>query len=234
MTVPLRHGGYLILCPRGWRGLTYILLTSIYPAAGASLVAQTVNNLPVVRETKVRSLGLEDALEKGMATHSSTMDRGACLQSMGSQSVGHDWLSSIQSLSCVQLFATPWTAAHQASLSITNSQSPLKLMSIELVMPSNHLILCRPLLLPPSIFPSIRVFSIESVLCIRWPKYWSFSSASVLPMYTQDWSPLGWTGWISLQSKGLSRVFSNTAVQKHQFFGAQLSSQSNLTSIHDH
>ena len=83
--------------------------------------------------------------------------------------------SSIQSLSCVWLFATPWTAAHQASLSITNSRSLLKLMSIELVMPFNHLIFCCPLLLPPSILPSIRVFSNESVLHIRWPKYWSFS-----------------------------------------------------------
>ena len=83
--------------------------------------------------------------------------------------------SSVQSLSRVQLFATPWTAACQASLSITNSRSLLKLMSIESVMPSNHFILCRPLLLLPSIFPSIRVFSNESALCIRWPKYWSFS-----------------------------------------------------------
>ena len=89
-------------------------------------------------------------------------------------------------------------------------------MCIGLVMPSNHLILCRPLLLP-SIFPSIRVFSNESALRIRWPKCWSCSFSSVLPMNTQDWSPLGWTGWISLQSKGLSRVFSNTTVQKHQF-----------------
>ena len=84
-------------------------------------------------------------------------------------------LSSVQSLSCVQLFVTPWTAAHQASLSITNSQSLLKLMSIESVMPSNHLIFCRPLLFLPSIFPSIRVFSNESDLRIRWPKYWSLS-----------------------------------------------------------
>ena len=83
--------------------------------------------------------------------------------------------SSVQSLSCVWLFVTPWTAAWQASLSITNSWSLLKLMSIELVMPSNHLILCSPLLLPPSIFPSIRVFSNESALRITWPKYWSFS-----------------------------------------------------------
>ena len=83
--------------------------------------------------------------------------------------------SSVQSLSRVRLFAAPWTAAHQVSLSITNSHSLLKLMSIGLVMPSNHLILCRPLLLLPSVFPSIRVFSNESALCIRWPKYWSFS-----------------------------------------------------------
>ena len=83
--------------------------------------------------------------------------------------------SSVQSLSHVRLFETPWTAAHQASLSITNSWSSPRLMSIESVMPSNHLILCGPPLLPPSIFPSIRVFSNESVLCIRWPKYWSFS-----------------------------------------------------------
>ena len=128
--------------------------------------------------------------------------------------------------SSVQL-ATPWMAARQASLSITNSQSLLKLMSIELMMPSNCLILCHPLLLLPSILPSIRVFSSESALRIRWPKDWSFASTSVLPKNIQDWSPLGCTSWISLQSKGLSRVFSNTTVQKHQFFGAQPSSQSN-------
>ena len=98
-----------------------------------------------------------------------------------------------------------------------------KLMSIKLVMPSNHLILCCPLLLLPSIFPSIRVFSNESALHIRWPKYGVSASTSVIPMNTQDWSPLGWTGCISLQSKGLSRVFSNSTVQKHQFSCAQLS-----------
>ena len=118
----------------------------------------------------------------------------------------------------------PWTAALQASLSITNSQSLLKLMSIESVMPSNHLTPCRPLLLLLSIFPSIRVFPSESVLHNRWPKYWSFSS-SVLPI--QDWFPLGWTGLTSLQSNGLSRVFSNTTVRKHQFYSAQPSSWSN-------
>ena len=85
------------------------------------------------------------------------------------------WFSSVQSFSRVRLFVTPWIAACQASLSITNSQSLIKLMSIELVMPSNHLILCCPLFLLPSIFPSIRVFSNESVLCIRWPNYWCFS-----------------------------------------------------------
>ena len=90
-----------------------------------------------------------------------------------------------------------------------------------------HLILCCPLLLLPSIFPSIKVFSNESALCMRWQSIGVSASTSVLLMNTQDWSPLGWTGWISLQSKGLWRVFSNTTVQKHQFFGAQPSSQSN-------
>ena len=130
---------------------------------------------------------------------------------------------SVQSLSCVPLFVTPWTAARQASLSFTNSRSLLKLMSIELVMLFNYLILCCPLLLLPSIFPRIRVFSNESALHIRWPKYWSSSSASVLPMNIQDWSPLGLTSLISMQSKGFSRIFPNTTVQKHQFFSAQLS-----------
>ena len=115
------------------------------------------------------------------------------------------------------------TPGRPPSRSITNFQSLPKLMPIESVVPSNHLIICRSLLLPPSIFPSIRVFSNESVLLIRWPKYWNSASTSVFPMNVQDWFPLGWTGWISLQSKGLSRVFSNTAVQKHQFFGTQLS-----------
>ena len=128
--------------------------------------------------------------------------------------------SSVQSLSCVWLFATPWTAARQASPSITNSWSLLRLMSIESVLPSNHLILYHPLLLP-SVFPNIRVFSNESVLHIRHRSSGASASTSVFPVNTQDWSPLGWTGWISLQSKGLSRVFFNTTVQKHQFFGTQ-------------
>ena len=135
--------------------------------------------------------------------------------------------SLLQSLSRVRLLATPWTAAHQASLSITNCRSLLKLMSIELVMPFNHLVLCCPLLLLPSIFPSIRVFSDESPLHNRWPKYWSFSFNISPSMNAQDWSPLERTDWISLQFKGLSRVFFNTTVQKHQLFSAQLSSSSN-------
>ena len=138
---------------------------------------------------------------------------------------------SVQSLSRVQLFATPWTAASQTSLSITNSQNLLKLMSIESVKPSNYLILCHPLL-PPSIFPSIRVFSNQSVLHIRWPSIGVSASASVLPVNIQDWLPLRWIGWISWQSKGLSRVF-YTTVQKHQFFGAQFC-RPTLTSVHNY
>ena len=135
--------------------------------------------------------------------------------------------SSVQLLSRVQLFVIPWTATRQASRSITNSWSLLKLMSIELVMPSNHLILCCPLLILPSIFPSVRAFSNESVLWIRWPKCWSFNFSIIPSMNNQDWFPLGLTGLISLQSKGLSRVFSNPTVQRHQFFNTQHSLLSN-------
>ena len=128
--------------------------------------------------------------------------------------------------SCLTL-CNPMTAAHQALLSITNFRSLLKLMSMESVMPSNHLILCGPFLLLPSILPSIRVFANELVLPIKWPKYWSFSfSISLFNEYSGLIS-LGLTAWISLLSKGLSRVFSNTTVQKHQFFSAQLSLESN-------
>ena len=105
--------------------------------------------------------------------------------------------------------------------------SLLKFMSVELVMPSNPLILCCPLLLLPSVFPSIMVFSNKSVLHISGQSIWVSASASVLPMDIQDWFPLGLTGWICLQSRGLSRVFSNTTVQKHQFFSAQISLWSN-------
>ena len=152
----------------------------------------------------------------------------------------------VQSLSHVRLLATPWTVAHQLFLSSTFSLNFLKLMSVESVMPSNHLILCWPLLLLPSIFPNSRniekiffpilsqhweniflnlsqLFSNELALCIRWPKYWSFSFSISPSSECQGWFPIELTGLISLQSNGLSRVFSNTTVQKHQFFSAQLS-----------
>ena len=133
-------------------------------------------------------------------------------------------IRSGQSLSRVQLFATPWIAARQASLSITNSQSSLRLTSIESVMPSSHLILYRPLLLLPSIPPSIRIFSNESTLHMRWPKYWSFSFPSKeipgLISFRMDWLDL-------LAVQGTLKSLLQHKVQKHQFFGAQPSSQSN-------
>ena len=130
----------------------------------------------------------------------------------------------VQSLSCIQPFATPWTAACHSYLSITNSWSLIKLMSIESVMPSNHHPLSS-LSSPDFSLSSIRVFPNESVAS-GGQSIGVSASASVLPMNTEDWSPLGWTGWISLQFKGLTRVFSSTTVQK-QFFDTQLSSQSN-------
>ena len=132
-----------------------------------------------------------------------------------------------QSLSRVRLFVTPWTAGCQASLSFTVSQSLLRLTSIESVMPSNHLILYRPLLLLPSIFTSIRVFSNESVLHIMWPKNWSFSFSNSPSNEYSGLISFRIDCWISLQYKGLSRVFSDTTVQKHQFFSVQLSLWSN-------
>ena len=134
--------------------------------------------------------------------------------------------SSVQSLSCVRSL-TPWITARQASLSITNCQSSPKLMCIESVMPSSHLILCHPLLLLPSTPPASESFPMSQLFAWGALSIGVSTSASVLPMNTQEWSPLGWTGWISLQTKGLSGVFSNTTVQKHQFFGTQRSSQSN-------
>ena len=141
--------------------------------------------------------------------------------------------SSVTQSESVRLFATPWISARQASLSITISRSSLKLTSIESVMPSSYLILCRPLFLLPPIPPSIRIFSKESTLRVRWPKYWHFSF-SIIPSkeipglisFRIDWLDL-------LAVQGLSRVFSNTIVQKHQVFSAQISSQSN-SHIHDH
>ena len=135
--------------------------------------------------------------------------------------------SSVQSLSRVRLFVIPWIAARQASLSITNTQSLPKFMSIELVMPFSHLNLCQPLLLLPQSLPASGSFPMSQLFGSGGQSIGVSASASVLPMNTQDWSPLGWTSGISLQSKGLSRVFSNTTVQNHQFFGAQPSSQSN-------
>ena len=134
--------------------------------------------------------------------------------------------SSVQSLSSVQLFVTTWTIAHQASLSITTPRACAN-MSIESVMPSKHLILCRPVLLLYLIFPSFRAFSNESDLHIRWPNFRPLDSVSVLPMNIQDRFPLRLTGLSSLQSKGLSRVFPNTTVQNHKFFSTQLSPWSN-------
>ena len=135
----------------------------------------------------------------------------------------HNPISSLQLLSCVQLFVTPWTAARQDSLSITNSHSLLKLLSIESVMPSNHLILCHPLLLLLSIFPSTRVFANESVLCIMWPKDWSFSFSicpsseySGLICFRMDWLDL-------LAVQATLKSLLQHHIQKHQFFSAQLS-----------
>ena len=134
---------------------------------------------------------------------------------------------SVQSLSRVRLFATPLITACQASLSITNSWSSSRLMPIESVLPSNHLILCHPLLLLPSIFPSIRVFPMSQFFASAGQSIGTSESPSILPVNIQDWFPSEWTGWISLESKGLSRVFSNTTVQKHQFFSVQPSLWSN-------
>ena len=146
------------------------------------------------------------------------------------------YLFSSVTQSCVtlqSLFATPWTAACQASLSITNSGSLLKFMSIESVMPSNYLILYHPLLLP-SIFPASGSFQMSQFFTSGGQNIGVSASASVLPMNIQDWFPLGFTFLIYLQSKGLSRVFSNTTVQKHQFLHTQFSLLSTLTSIHNY
>ena len=136
-------------------------------------------------------------------------------------------ISSVQLLSHVRLFATPWITAYQASLSIKNSWSSLKLTSIESVMLSSHLILFRPFSSCLQSLPASGSFPMSQLFTWGGQSTGVSALASVLPMNTQGWSPSEWTGWISLQSKGLSRVFSNTTVQKHQFFSAQLSLQSN-------
>ena len=145
--------------------------------------------------------------------------------------------SSVQSLSHVRLFATPWIAAHQASLSITNSWSSLKLTSIELVMPSSHLILCCPFLLLPPIPPSIRVFSNESTLSMLWPKYWSFSFSISPSSEHPELISFRMDRLDLLTVQGTLKNFSNGTVQNHQLFSIELSSQSNsnnqISSIHD-
>ena len=203
-----------------------------------SLVVQLVKNLPAMWKTWVWSQGWEDPLDEGKATHWSILAWRIpwTVQSVGSQRVGHDWATftsvqfiSVQLFSHVRLFAIPWTEAHQASLSITNSRSLLKLMSIELVMPSYHLFLCCPLLLLPSTFPSIRVYSNESVLHIRWPKYWNFSSIispsseySGLISLRMDWLDLF---VVQGTLKGLLKHHSSKAsiLQRSDFFIVQLS-----------
>ena len=144
--------------------------------------------------------------------------------------------SSVQfsSLSHIWLFATPWTTARQASLSITNSQSSLKFMSIDSVMPSNHLILCQPFSSCLQSFPASGSFPVSQFFTSCGQSIGASTSATVLPMNTQDWFPLGWTGWIFLQSKGPPRVFSDTTVQKHQLFSTQFLYSSTLTSIYIH
>ena len=189
-----------------------------------------------------------------MATHANILawripwtEESSWLQSMGSQRVRHvwndlhtgnsnnpvvvlnamKWFSSAQLLRRVSLSLTSWTAAHQASLSITNTWSLFKLMSIESVMPSSHLILCRPLLLPPSIFPSIRVFSNESVLHIRWPEYWSFNF-SISPSSEYSWMVSFRMDWLALLAvQGTLKSLLQYHSSKHQFFSAQLSLQPN-------
>ena len=138
----------------------------------------------------------------------------------------------IQSVSHVRLFVTPWMATHQAPLSSAISRSLLKFMSIEEVMLSNHLTLCHPFLFLPSIFPSIGAFYNEFLFASGGQKIGASSSTSVLPVNIKGWFPLGLTGLIFLQYKGLSRVFSNTIVQKHQLFGTQLSLWSQLSHLY--
>ena len=146
---------------------------------------------------------------------------------IGSSRFTYCWgLSSVQfSRSVMSDFLQPHEC--QASLSIAISRSSLKLSSIESVMPSSHLILCCPLFLLPQSLPASEIFPVSQLFAWGGQTTGVSALASFLPKKTQDWSPLEWTGWISLQSKGFSRVFSNTTVQKHQFFRAQLSSQSN-------
>ena len=141
--------------------------------------------------------------------------------------------SSVRLLSRVQLFVTPWTAAHQASLAITNSQSLLRFMSVESVMPSNHLIFCLPLFLPPSIFPSIRIFSNVSILLIRWPEYWNFSF-SISPSIEYSGLISFRIDWLDLFAVQGTKTFLQHHSSKYQFFSAQLLYGTILTSLYDY
>ena len=199
LSTPERTGTPRCQGPHGEQSKALCSLSSILQKTGAK-------GRWAGQERRLSGVGFPDRWARGFATEGeqlrgADMARQVQLQGGGAgraQKLGNGatvWsrfcladeaLTSVQSLSRVQLFATPWTAAYQASLSITNSQRLTKLMSIESVIPSNQLILCSPHLLPPSIFPSIMIFSNESALCIRWPKYWSFSFRSVLPMNIQD------------------------------------------------
>ena len=176
-------------------------------------------HLPI-QEIQVWPLDWEDPLEKEMQPISVFLPR----KSHGQRRLAGYSLSSVQSLSHVWLFATPWIAAHQVPLSITNSRSLPKLMPIELVMPFSHLSSVVPLSFCPQSLPASESFLMSQLFAWDGQSVGVSALASVLPMNTQDLSPLGWTGWISLLCKVLSRVFSNTTVQRHQFFSAQLSS----------
>ena len=155
-------------------------------------------------------------------------------QALGKISSCQFLFSSVQSLSRVRLFATPWIAARQASLSITNSRSSPKPTSIESVMSSSHLIFCCPFFSCPQSLPASESFPMSQLFTWGGQSTGASAVASFLPMNTQDWSPLEWTGWISLQSMELSRVCSNTTVQKHQFSALSFLHSPTLTSIHDY
>ena len=163
---------------------------------------------------------MEDVATAGWELGELSNRESICYQASTTQ--GSTTGNKVQSLSHVWLY-DPMDCTRQASLSITNSQRLLKLMSIELVMPSNHLILCHSFSSCHQSFPPSGSFQINQLFTSGGQSVGVSASTSILPMNTQDWSPLEWNGWISSQSKGLSRVFSNTTVQKHQFFGAQLS-----------
>ena len=189
-------------------------------------MAQMVKNRPAMQETQVQPLGQEDPLEKGVATHSSFLAwRIPWREELGGlQSIG-----SVQSLSHVRLFATEWIAAHHASLFITNSRSLPKLMSIELVMPSNHLILCHLLLLLPSTFPNIRVFSMSQLSASGGQNIGVLDSLSLLPMNTWSWSPLGGTGPRDSQESSPTPQFKSISSLALSFLHSPT-----LTSINDH